>query len=162
DASIAPIMSVAQLYMSGIEYRFNPKRLIFNKVVDINIKNPDGSVEELIDDQLYRVVAGLYSAQMLSIVGDQSFGILSIVPKTKDGIPITDFEGEIIYDKGHELKEWLAIAEYLKSFEKKDGIPQVPEYYREKQGRKVVDNNKNIIARIKNPNKIALTLYGII
>ncbi len=62
-------MSVAQLYMSGIDYTFNPKRLIFNKVVDINIKNPDGSVEELVDDELYRVVAGLYSAQMLSIVG---------------------------------------------------------------------------------------------
>ncbi len=38
DASIAPIMSVAQLYMSGVNYTFNPKRLIFNKVVDINIK----------------------------------------------------------------------------------------------------------------------------
>ncbi|NMB07748.1 MAG: bifunctional metallophosphatase/5'-nucleotidase [Tissierellia bacterium] len=162
DASIAPIMSVAQLYMSGVNYTFNPKRLIFNKVVDINIKNLDGSIEEIIDDELYRVVAGLYSAQMLSIVGDQSFGILSIVPKTKDGTPITDFEAEIIYEDGHEVKEWLAIAEYLKSFEQKDGIPQIPEYYSEKQGRKIVDNNKNIIARLKNPNKIALTLYGII
>ncbi len=162
DASIAPIMSVAQLYMSGIDYTFNPKRLIFNKVVDINIKNPDGSIEEIVDDELYRVVAGLYSAQMLSIVGDQSFGILSIVPKTKDGIPITDFESEIIYDDGHEVKEWLALAEYLKSFEKIDGVSKVPEYYNEKQGRKVIDNNKNIIARVKNPNKIALILYGII
>ncbi len=98
---------------------------------------------------MYRVVAGLYSAQMLSIVGDQSFGILSIVPKTKDGTPITDFEAEIIYEDGHEVKEWLAIAEYLKSFEQKDGIPQIPEYYSEKQGRKIVDNNKNIIARLK-------------
>ncbi len=84
------------------------------------------------------------------------------MPKTKDGTPITDFEAEIIYDNGHELKEWLAIAEYLKSFENKDGIPQVPQYYSEKQGRKIIDNNKNIIARVKNPNKIALILYGII
>lgn len=162
DASIAPIMSVAQLYMSGINYTFNPNRLIFNKVTEIHLQNPDGSLEEIVDDKLYRVVAGLYSAQMLSIVGDQSFGILSIVPKTKDGTPITDFEAEIIYDDGHEVKEWLAIAEYLKSFEQKDGIPQVPEYYSEKQGRKIVDNNKNIVARLKNPNKIALILYGII
>lgn len=162
DASIAPIMSVAQLYMSGISYTFNPNRLIFNKVTEIHLENPDGSIEEIVDDKLYRVVAGLYSAQMLSIVGDQSFGILSIVPKTKDGTPITDFEAEIIYDDGHEVKEWLAIAEYLKSFEQKDGIPQVPEYYSEKQGRKIVDNNKNIVARLKNPNKIALILYGII
>ena len=155
DASIAPIMSVAQLYMSGINYTFNPNRMIFNKVTDIHIENPDGNLEEIEDDKLYRVVAGLYSAQMLSIVGDQSFGILSVVPKTKDGTPITDFEAEIIYDNGHELKEWLAIAEYLKSFEKQGNTPKVPEYYSDKQGRKVIDNNKNIIARLKNPNKIA-------
>ncbi len=162
DASIAPIMSVAQLYMSGINYTFNPNRMIFNKVTDIHIENPDGSLEEIEDDKLYRVVAGLYSAQMLSIVGDQSFGILSVVPKTKDGTPITDFEAEIIYDNGHELKEWLAIAEYLKSFEEERGTPKVPEYYSEKQERKVVDNDKSIKARLKNPNKIALILYGII
>lgn len=162
DASIAPIMSVAQLYMSGINYTFNPNRMIFNKVTDIHIENPDGNLEEIEDDKLYRVVAGLYSAQMLSIVGDQSFGILSVVPKTKDGTPITDFEAEIIYHNGHELKEWLAIAEYLKSFEKQGNTPKVPEYYSDKQGRKVIDNNKNIIARLKNPNKIAWMLYGII
>ena len=162
DASIAPIMSVAQLYMSGINYTFNPNRLIFNKVTEVHLQNPDGSLEEIEDDKLYRVVAGLYSAQMLSVVGDQSFGILSVVPKTKDGTPITDYEAEIIYDNGHELKEWLAIAEYLKSFEKEEGTPKVPKYYSEKQGRKVVDNDKGIKARFKNPNKIALILYGII
>ena len=31
------------------------------------------------------------------------FGILSVVPKTKDGTPITDYEAEL-YDNGHELK----------------------------------------------------------
>ncbi|NLW41025.1 MAG: bifunctional metallophosphatase/5'-nucleotidase, partial [Tissierellia bacterium] len=94
--------------------------------------------------------------------GDKSFGLLSIVPKTKDGVPIEDFEEHIIYDNGHEIKEWLAIAEYLKSFDKEDGIPQMPDYYSQKQGRKIVDDNPSIFARIKNPNKIALMLYGII
>lgn len=162
DASIAPIMSVAQLYLSGLNFTFNPNRLIFNKVTDVYLEGEDGSREEIEDDKLYRVVAGLYSAQMLSIVGDKSFGLLSIVPKTKDGVPIEDFEEHIIYDNGHEIKEWLAIAEYLKSFDKEDGIPQMPEYYSQKQGRKIVDDNPSIFARIKNPNKIALMLYGII
>lgn len=162
DASIAPIMSVAQLYLSGLNFTFNPNRLIFNKVTDVYLEGEDGSREEIEDDKLYRVVAGLYSAQMLSIVGDKSFGLLSIVPKTKDGVPIEDFEEHIIYDNGHEIKEWLAIAEYLKSFDKEDGIPQMPEYYSQKQGRKIVDDNPSMFARIKNPNKIALMLYGII
>lgn len=162
DASISPIMSVAQLYTSGLNFTFNPNRLIFNKVTDVYLEKEDGSREEIRDEELYRVVAGLYSAQMLSIVGDKSFGLLSIVPKTKEGIPITDYEAQIIYDDGHEIKEWLAIAEYLKSFETEDGIPQVPQYYSQKQGRKIVDDNPNLFARLKNPNKIALVLYCII
>lgn len=162
DASITPLMSVAQLYMSGVNYTFNPNRLIFNKVTDIYLTNPDGTKEIIEDDKLYRCIGGLYSAQMLSVVGDQSMGILSIVPKTKDGQPITDYEKQIIYDEGHELKEWLAIAEYLKSFEEKEGVPNIPEYYEKAQGRKIIDNDKNIFNRIKNPNKIWLIIYSVI
>lgn len=162
DASIQPIMDVAQLYISGLKYTFNPKRMIFNKVTDIHIENPDGSLEEIEDDKLYRVVAGLYSAQMLSVVGDKSFGLLSIVPKTKDGRPITDFEAQIIYDEDHELKEWIALAEYLKSFNWRNGLPQVSNVYKETQGRKIVDENSNIFAILKNPNRIAKIAYTIV
>lgn len=162
DASIAPIMDVAQLYISGLNFTFNPNRLIFNKVTDVYLVGEDGAREEIEDDKLYRVVAGLYSAQMLSIVGDKSFGLMSIVPKDKDGNPIENFDDHVIMADGHEVKEWWALAYYLKSFDKVDGVPQVPDYYSEPQGRKVVDNSKNIISLLKNPNKIALMLYGII
>lgn len=162
DASIAPIMDVAQLYISGLNFTFNPNRLIFNKVIDVYLVGEDGAREEIEDDKLYRVVAGLYSAQMLSIVGDKSFGLMSIVPKDKDGNPIENFDDHVIMADGHEVKEWWALAYYLKSFDKVDGVPQVPDYYSEPQGRKVVDNSKNIISLLKNPNKIALMLYGII
>ena len=155
-------MSAAQLYISGLKYTFNPKRLIFNKVTDIHIENPDGSLEDLEDDKLYRVAAGLYSAQMLSIVGDKSFGLLSVVPKAKDGSPIVDFESHIIYDGDHELKEWIALAEYLKSFDSNNGLPYISQYYKESQGRKTLDINPNIIARVKNPNKIAMAFYIIL
>lgn len=162
DASITPIMDVAQLYISGLNYTFNPNRLIFNKVTDIYLVGEDGSREEIKDDELYRIVAGLYSAQMLSVVGDKSFGLLSIVPKDKDGNPIENFDDYVITADGHEIKEWWALAYYLKSFDRVDGIPQVPDFYSKTQGRKVVDNSRNIISRLKNPNKIALMLYGII
>ncbi|HLR34300.1 MAG TPA: hypothetical protein VK071_03110 [Tissierellales bacterium] len=103
---------------------------------------------------------------MLSVVGDKSVGLLSIEPKTKDGTPIEDYEAQIIYDstsgRNNEVKEWLAIAGYLKSFDEIDGTPQVPQYYKETQGRKIVDNNKNIFAILKNPNAIALGIYTII
>lgn len=165
DASISPLMENAQLYMAGLNFTFNPNRLIFNKVTDAYLQKPDGSVEKIDDKKLYRIVAGLYSAQMLSVVGKKSYGLLSVVPKTKDGKAVTDFESLIIKDtsggNSNEIKEWYAIAEYLKSFDKVNGVPQIPKYYSETHGRKVVDNNHSFIALISHPNGIAIGLYAI-
>jgi 5'-nucleotidase/UDP-sugar diphosphatase len=163
DASVAPMMDVAQLFISGVDFTFNPNRLIFNKVTEAYLRRPDGSREEIQDEKLYRVVAGLYSAQMLSIVGDKSFGLLSIVPKTDQGVPITDLEAHIIKDTagGGELKEWLAIAMYLQSFDRVNGIPHIPEYYSKAQGRKVVNDSRNLFDIISSPNGIALAVYAI-
>lgn len=163
DASISPIFSSAQLYMSGISFTFNPNRLIFNRVTDIKLQKPDGTLAAIENSKLYRVVTGLYNAQMLSVVGEKSFGILAIVPKTKEGEPITDFEAQIIYDtsnmRKNEVKEWLSTAQYLKSFDKVDGISQVPYYYDKIQKRKIVDDNKNVLAIISNPNSTAIKVY---
>lgn len=165
DASISPMMEDAQLFMSGLNFTFNPNRLIFNKVIDTSLQRPDGALEELDDKKLYRVVAGLYSAQMLSVVGDKSLGLLSIVPKTKEGIPISDFEAQIISNtvEGNkaEVKEWQAIAEYLQSFDKVNGVSQIPQYYAETHSRKVMDNNFNILALMNRPNQLALAVYAL-
>ena len=163
DASVSPLMKDAQLFISGVSYTFNPNRLIFNKVTDAYLMRPDWSREEIDDEKLYRVVAGLYSAQMLSIVGDKSFGLLSIVPKTAEGIPVTDFEQHIIKDaaSGEEVKEWLAIARYLQSFDRVNDIPQIPSYYNSTHGRKVIDSSRTIAALVKSPNGIALAVYAI-
>jgi len=163
DASITPIIGSAQLYMSGMSFTFNPNRLIFNRVTGLHLQKQDGTNEKIVDSKLYRVVTGLYNAQMLSIVGKKSFGILSIVPKTKDGKPIKNFEDHIIYNtsdgSNKELKEWLSTARYLKSFDKADGIAQVPDDYNKTHNRKIVDDNKNMLAVIGNPNGFALKVY---
>lgn len=166
DASIAPIMSDAQLYMSGLNYTFNPNRLIFNKVTKVSLTGSDNKEEKIDDKKLYRVVCNLYSAQMLSIVGDKSHGIMSLVPKTKDGKPIKDFEANIIYGtdngKKQELKEWYAVVQYLQSFDQVDGVSQVPAYYQQTHNRKIVDNSRNITDLVKNPNRIAIIVYVVV
>lgn len=161
DASIQPLMKAAQLYMSGLKYSFNPNRIIFNKVTDVSLVTDSGQVE-LVDDRLYRVAANLYSAQMLNIVGDKSMGLLSIVPKDEDGEEIIRFEDRIIYDDGEELKEWLALTKYLKSFPEEDGLPQIDKYYAEKQGLKIVNDDKSLLARLEKPNKISMAIFLII
>lgn len=93
---------------------------------------------------------------MLGSVKSKSFGLLSVEPKDKAGNPIKDFDAEIISSEGKEIKAWTALANYLGDTE------VVPQYYSAAHGRKAVDDSKNIIDLIKNPNKIMFMLIGII
>lgn len=117
DASVTPIMPVAQLYVSGALYSFNTNRMFFNRVYNARLLASDGTEQEIVDGQLYRVVTGMYSAQMLGTVKEKSMGLLSLEPKMADGSPVTDFNDRILYDKdGNEIKEWYALAAYLQTF----------------------------------------------
>ena len=117
DASVTPIMPAAQLYLSGALYSFNTHRMFFNRVYNARLLASDGTEQEIVDDQLYRVVTGMYSAQMLGTVKEKSLGLLSLEPKMADGSPVTDFNDCILYDKdGNEIKEWYALAAYLQTF----------------------------------------------
>ncbi|MEF9940945.1 MAG: bifunctional UDP-sugar hydrolase/5'-nucleotidase [Lachnospiraceae bacterium] len=163
DASIAPIMTTAQLYASGMSWTFNPHRLILNKVTEVSLNETDGREVTLVDDKLYRVVTGLYEAQMLGTVKDISYGILSLEPKDKKGNLVTDYESCIVYDKktGHEIKEWEALASYLQSFTE-TGDGQVPERYAKVEGRKQVHDSKNVKELLKHPNRIFFAVIGIL
>lgn len=129
DASVTPIMPAAQLYMSGAKYAFNTKRMFFNRVYDAALtdvtfdESGTGNAYEIDDNALYRVVTGMYSAQMLGTVKSKSMGLLSLEPKQANGAPVTDFADCILYDaNGNELKEWYALAAYLEQFGE-DGLP---------------------------------------
>lgn len=178
DASVTPLMPTAQLYVAGMEYSFNTHRMFFNRVTDIRLSrsitttadveivNAEGNSmsppadtfdwrEEIDDDQLYRVVTGMYSAQMLSTVEGKSFGLLSLEPKMADGSPVTDFEACILRDEnGSEIKEWYALAAYLQSF----GEEELPGRYSLPggDGRKDVSRSWNPIELVKNPSWITV------
>ena len=163
DASVSDFMTTARLYCSGLNFTYNPHRLLLNKVTDVYLVK-DGQRVELQDDKLYRVVADLYSGQMLNAVTDMSYGILSIVPKYADGTPIEDFEDVIITENGRELKGWDAIARYMASFEDTDGdgIGNVPDYYSTLHDRKKVEDSRSLSALLKKPNRFAFILLGLI
>lgn len=169
DVSISKIMPTAQLYPSGLRWTYNPNRMFLNRVTDVEFmtnvpysNNPE--YEKVENDKLYRVVAGLYSAQMLGTVEDMSMGLLKIQPKDKAGNPITDYEKVIIHDEnGTEIKEWYALASYIDSMEEnEEGISQISSHYSDTENRKEEINSTNIIELIKNPNKFAWMLYGFI
>ena len=163
DASVSDFMTTARLYCSGLSFTYNPHRLLLNKVTDVCLED-DGQRVALEDDKLYRIVADLYSGQMLSAVTDMSYGILAIVPKYADGTPITDFEDVIITENGRELKAWDSIARYMASFADTDGdgIANVPAYYSTTHGRKLVDTSRSPLALLKNPNKFTAVYAGLL
>lgn len=154
DASVQPLMSAAQLFCSGVEYSFNTNRMIFNKVTQAALRRPDGTVVPIEDDQLYRVVTGLYCGQMLGAVEEKSFGLLSVVPRDAQGEPIdlNLLEDYIVHDsQGNEVKEWHALAAYLQSMG-----GEMDESYAQPDGRKTVYSSWNPVELLKNPNRFTI------
>lgn len=164
DASVSDLMPSARLYTSGLSYSFNPHRIILNKVTDCYLTDDAGNRTELQDDRLYRIICDLYSGQMLGAVTDVSYGILSIQPKFADGTPIENIEDAIIQTESGELKAWAAIAEYMDSLPDTDGdgISDIPAAYGTLQGRKVIEDSRNILHLIKGLNKYAVVIILVV
>lgn len=164
DASISDLMTTARLYTYGLYWSYNPNRMILNRATDVYLCAEDGSRTELEDDQLYRVVTDFYTSQMLGGVTDLSYGLLSIVPKFADGTPVENYEDAVIMADGKELKAWTAIASYMTSFEDTDGdgMGNVPEKYASWEGRKVVEDSKNIVDLLKNPNRFFFMILAVV
>lgn len=116
DASVSALMPAATLYGAGSYWRYNPHRMFLDRVAECQVTTQDGNIAgSIANDKLYRVVADLYSGQMLSTVKEKSFGLLSITPRNADGSEVTNFEDCIIHDgEGREVKAWYALAAYLK------------------------------------------------
>ena len=163
DASITPIFESAQLYSSGLSYIFNPNRIILNRATDVKLVGENAEFIEIDDTKLYRVVADLYSAQMLGAVTDMSKGILSLELKDAAGNIVEDLNQLIIYDEaGNEAKEWYALASYMQSFDKVDGVPTIPAVYATAQNRKVLEDSKNPVRIFRQLNLISIIILVVI
>lgn len=163
DASVSDFMTTARLYCSGLNFTYNPNRMILNKVTDCYLTK-EGQRIEIQNNQLYHVVTDSYTGQMLGSVNKLSYGLLSLEPKDKNGNPIENLEDHIIKEDGKELKAWDAIARYMRSFDDTDGdgISNVSKYYDSTHEHKVVDDSKNIIDLIKKPNKFTAIIVSIV
>jgi len=144
QTSIAPIKHGAHLQVSGVRFTFNPRRIPFDRVVSAAVQDEDGAFRPLLPDKLYRVCVNAYMAGMLNFVRRASHGLIQFTPKDDKGRPVTDWQAvRVDADAGatgvQELKEWVALALYLKSLPDRNGngIPDLPERYRNPDGRSV-------------------------
>jgi len=140
DASVSSLMGGTDLYPSGGGWEYKTNRLILSRVYDVWLYDENGEKTAVEKDKLYRVVADLYSAQMLGAVKSSSFGLLSLEPKEKGGNVITDYEAYIVRDReGNEVKAWAALADYLTGFG-----GEIPARYQEPTERIVSSEAKGI------------------
>jgi hypothetical protein len=144
QTSIAPIKHGAQLQVSGVRLKFNPHRVPFDRVISVAVQDEDGAFRPLLPDKLYRVCVNAYMAGMLNFVRRASHGLIQFTPKDDKGRPINDWKAvRVDVDAGtagiQELKEWVALTRYLKSLPDRNGngIPDLPENYRNPDGRSV-------------------------
>lgn len=160
DASVQPLMSSAQLFMSGVEYSFNTNRMLFNKVDYAMLRRNDGTLEAIENDKLYRVVTGMYAGQMLGSVEETSFGLIAITPRDENGNPIAteDLVNYVVHDaEGNAVKEWYAIAAYLQQMG-----GEMDAAYAQTDGRKVVYSSWNPVNLLKNANRFTWILLAVV
>ena len=134
--------------------------MIFNKVDYAMLRNADGTLSEIQDDQLYYVVAGMYMGQMLGSVEETSMGILSITPRDENGNPIEtkDLVNYVVKDEnGNPVKEWYAIATYLDAME-----GEMDSRYESTDGRKVVYSSLNPVKLLRNANIFTYIVLALI
>ncbi|MCX7680204.1 MAG: bifunctional metallophosphatase/5'-nucleotidase [Spirochaetes bacterium] len=170
--TIAPIKGNSYfLHVSGLKFTYNPHRMLFDRITNIWLGDETNGYALLdysaSNKKLYRVAANIYNATFLKIIGRFTSGILTIVPKDRNGNPIHDLNHAII-DRDSKtpgiqgLREWVGIIEYMKSFPDTDGdgIPNVPEMYRKPLGRIVAEPSVNPYALLRKGNWLTYSAAG--
>jgi 5'-nucleotidase len=145
------------LQVSGLKFTYNPNRVIFDRVTNIWLGSEEEGYVPLdyaeSNRNLYRMATNIYNAAFLKVVGKFTYRILNIIPKDRNGVPVEDLAAlRVDADKGQagiqELKEWIGVMEYIKSFPdiNGDGLPEIPDKYKGKLGRIVSEASWNPIS----------------
>ncbi|MCF6242716.1 MAG: bifunctional metallophosphatase/5'-nucleotidase [Bacteroidales bacterium] len=121
---------------SGMSIDADKDKMMLHKVQKVYFKGKELDISKD-NKKLYSIAASSYLLQFIGRIKKISHGLIKIVPKDKNGNPITDMSKQIIdFDtqkKGiQEGKTWIALIEYIESFKDTNGngLPEIPEKYK--------------------------------
>ena len=143
------------LNISGLRFEYAKRGIPFVLVRNIYVGDDENGYSDVPLDtspantELYKIAINYYVAQFIAVVGDYTYGILTIIPKDKDGVSYLDEVAhpggidEALVDTNPDvpgiqgLQEWKGFLDYLATFEDtdEDGIPNIPERYQGPTGR---------------------------
>jgi 5'-nucleotidase len=127
-------------FYSGLHVFMDPSKGLLKKIQKIDIIDPEGQTRTVNfskkDKTLYSITANSYMMEFIGIIKKMSFGLINVVPKNAEGLPVKDMKTAVIdIDKNspgiQEGKEWLAIAELLRVMKDTNGngIPDIDRKY---------------------------------
>ncbi|MBW2673840.1 MAG: bifunctional metallophosphatase/5'-nucleotidase [Deltaproteobacteria bacterium] len=159
------------LQISGVKFSYNPHRMIFDRVTEVWLGDEQRGYARLdysvSNKRLIRVAADIYNATFLKVVGNFTWHVLDIVPKDRDGNPILDLKTvRVDADKQtpgiQELKEYRGVLEYVRSFPDTtgDGVPDVPDRYRGRLDRQLVEASWNPLRLLKRGTYVTWIAFG--
>jgi 5'-nucleotidase len=145
------------LQVSGVRFTYNPRRMLFDRITGIWMGSEEEGYTPLDYSKrnrtLYRTAANMYNSTFLKLIGGFTYGILTIVPKDRNGTPIDDLAtARVDADKSapgiQELKEWVGLMEYARRFTdvNGNGIPDIPAKYKAPLGRNVTAPSWNPVS----------------
>jgi 5'-nucleotidase / UDP-sugar diphosphatase len=168
ETTVGNMKRDAHLQFSGVNFSFNPHRISFDRVTSIRVRNAKGVYEPVDQEKRYRICMNYYTAQMVNYVRNASYGLLSITPRDREGRPVADtkqgiIDADAIAPGVQEIKEWVALATYMKNFPDLDGngIPEIPARYRHPEGRFSPAPSWNPIRLVAGGNGITYGAIGI-
>jgi len=134
------------LQISGARFRYNPNRVLFDRVMEVEIADSAGAFTPLDlssrNKKLYKIGCNFFVGMFIKVVGDFTSDILKMTPKDSSGKSIDDMAKALVDANPEvagiqEAKEWTAFLDYVRRFPDTNGnhIPDMPERYRLPQGR---------------------------
>ncbi|MFH1080620.1 MAG: bifunctional UDP-sugar hydrolase/5'-nucleotidase [Pseudomonadota bacterium] len=168
ETSVATRKTDAHFQLSGVRMTYNPHRLPFDRVTAVQVREAEGSYRLLDPKRLYRICMNSYTAKMVEFVQRASHGLIRLTPKDRAGRPVSNvkdarIDADPLKPGIQELKEWAALAVYMKSFPDTDGngVPNIPREYREPEGRIVSAPSWNPVRLIAGGNRITCGVFAV-